>query len=91
LHALLEEWHNLQGYTRLTVFPAPPAEVVKETYREYIAVMRHTPDIEVLAAALIAKPAAILSRNRDHFNDSVAKKSGIPIYSCGEFLEAVTV
>jgi predicted nucleic acid-binding protein len=91
LDLVLQEWHDLRKYTRLTVFPRPSVEYVKETYQQYIAVMRHKPDIEVLAAALIAKPAAILSRNRDHFSDSVAQKCGIPIYSCGEFLESVTV
>jgi hypothetical protein len=90
LDIVLEQWHDLQEHTRLTVFPAPPAEAVKETYRKYISVMRHAPDIEVLAAALTVKPAAILSRNRDHFSDAVAQKCGIPIYSCGEFLEVLT-
>jgi hypothetical protein len=91
LDLVLEQWHDLQNHTRLRVFPKPPAEFVNETYRQYIGVMRHAPDIEVLAAALLAKPAAILSRNREHFSDSVAQRCGIPIYSCGEFLEAVTV
>lgn len=91
LDLVLEQWHDLQKYTRLIVFPSPPVESVQETYRQYIAIMRHTPDIEVLAAALIATPAAILSRNRDHFNDYVAHRCGIAIYSCGEFLETLTV
>jgi hypothetical protein len=91
LDLVLKDWHDLQRYSRLTVFEAPAREFVGETYREYIASMRHKPDIEVLAAALLAKPAAILSRNRDHFSDEVAQKCGIPIYSCAEFMDILTV
>ena len=32
LDSVLVQWHDLQKYTRLTVFPSPPVEVVKETY-----------------------------------------------------------
>lgn len=67
------------------------ADFVEKTYIDFISSMRHKADIEILAAALITKPAAILSGNRKHFNNIVAIKSGIPIFSCPEFMEALAM
>lgn len=90
LDIVLELWHSIQKRTMLTVFPAAPHEIVKQTYDDFIALMRHEADITILAAALAAKPAVILSNNREHFNNAVAKKSGIQIFSCAEFIELLT-
>jgi hypothetical protein len=89
LDIVLEEWQNIQSRTKLKIFPAPPANFVEKTYLDFISSMRHSPDIIVLAAAILAKPAAILSGNWEHFNNTVATKCGIPIFSCAEFMQAL--
>ncbi len=91
LDIVLEEWQNMQSHTKLKIFPTPPTDFVEKTYFNFISSMRHEPDIIVLAAALLAKPAAILSGNWEHFNNAVATKCGIPIFSCAEFMEALTI
>lgn len=87
LNRIIESWEGILKATRLTIVPDPPSHVIQEAYELYIAIMRHKADIQILAAALLAKPDAILSGNREHFNDLVAHKCGIRISSCAEFIE----
>jgi len=74
--------------TRVLIHPNPSSQDVLNTLQLYLPLMRHKADIPVLTAALLVNPKTdvILSGNRNHFNDQVAQKCGIPIYSCGEFL-----
>ena len=60
----------------MTILPDPPTQIVQEAYERYIATMRHKADIQILAAAILAKPNMILSGNREHFNDLVAPNVG---------------
>lgn len=66
-------------------------DLVRQTYNSYIALMRHKNDIPILACALTIKPFVVLSGNREHFNDKVAAKSGIPMLSCEEFIEIAAI
>ena len=77
---------------RLSVIKDPEPSTVIATRDKYLGIMRHKADIPVLAAALSMnpKPQAILSGNREHFNDSVAARRGIRIYSCQEFIEFIS-
>jgi hypothetical protein len=92
LDKAITQWGKLKTDTRLFVLQDPTASVVQATYDKFIGVMRHRADIPVLAAALgmALKPNAILSNNRDHFNDAVAARCGIQIYSCQEFIEFIS-
>ncbi|MFA7336383.1 MAG: hypothetical protein WC028_06330 [Candidatus Obscuribacterales bacterium] len=67
------------------------ADLVRQTYNSYIALMRHKNDIPILACALTIKPFVVLSSNREHFNDKVAAKSGIPMLSYEEFIEIAAI
>jgi len=87
LNKIIDRWQAILEESRLTVLHAPEDNVIQKTYKLYIATMRHQADIQILAAALLAKPNFILSGNREHFNDLVANKCSIPIRSCPEFIE----
>jgi len=86
---MIDLWQEMKDDMRLVVFPDPREELVKKVYKDYIGVMRHKADIPVLTAALNMKPLpdAILSNNREHFNDAVSQRCQIYIGSCKEFLE----
>lgn len=87
LNKIVDRWEGILNEARLVVFTAPSDQMVQKTYKLYMSLMRHKADIQVLAAALLAKPDVILSGNRKHFNDLVAYKCGIRICSCAEFIE----
>jgi predicted nucleic acid-binding protein len=86
-YQLVEAWAALRKQTRLKVMPDPPAQLVEETYKKYLGVMRHADDISVLASVIELGPDLILSDNTEHFNDKVAERCGIPIWSSVQFLE----
>jgi predicted nucleic acid-binding protein len=91
LDQFVSDWHQLKHEVNLQVVPDAVPELVRQTYYSYIALMRHKNDIPILACALTVKPYVVLSGNREHFNDKVAAKSGIPMLSCEEFLQRVAV
>jgi hypothetical protein len=85
----ISDWRQLQQEVDLQVVPDATPELVRQTYNSYIALMRHKNDIPILACALTIKPYDVLSGNREHFNDRVAAKSGIPMLSCEELVQIV--
>lgn len=89
LDVVLKQWAVIVTESRLAILPAASREAVKETYRLYIASMRHANDIPILAVALTVRPDAVLSGNLEHFNEAVAGKCGIPMMSCSAFLESL--
>ncbi len=52
-------------------------------------IIRHLHDVPVLAAALKAKPAWVLSTNRKHFSPLLAKRTGLRIADPLEFFQAL--
>ena len=88
-YQVVEAWTALRKHTRLKVMPDPPAQLVEETYKKYLGIMRHIDDIPVLASAIELGPDLILSDNTEHFNDRVSERCGIPIWSSVQFLETL--
>lgn len=86
---LIEICTQLIKQTRIKVLPNPPIELVKATNEKYLGIMRHKADIPVLASAIEIGPNLILSDNRKHFNNSVAERCGIRIFSSDEFLKGL--
>lgn len=84
---VIETWHKLRQETRLRVDKDPPEEVVKQTYENFMGVMRHEADIPVIASAILISPTLILSGNVEHFNEAVSERCGIPIMTCREFFD----
>jgi len=91
LDQFISDWQQLRQEVNLQVVPDAIPDLVRQTYNSYIALVRHKNDIPILASALTIKPYVVLSGNREHFNDKVAAKSGIPMLSCEEFLQIVAV
>lgn len=87
LDTVLKNWAVIVKEARLAVVPAASLEAVRETYKLYIASMRHANDIPILAVILEVRPDAVLSGNYEHFNAAVATKCGIPMMTCSEFIE----
>jgi predicted nucleic acid-binding protein len=89
LEQAIINWEKLKTDVRLVVLKDSDVDTVLATRDKYLGLLRHKADIPVLAAALSLKPApnVILSGNREHFNDRVAARCGIKIYSCQEFIE----
>jgi predicted nucleic acid-binding protein len=86
IDAVVETWRVMLERTKLKVHPDPALDTVLEAREKFLPTMRHLADIPVLAAAIEAKANFIVSGNRKHFNDAIAARAGIPIYSCTEFL-----
>lgn len=91
LDQIIADWHKARTETRLEVLADAPPDLVRKIFAEYLPLMRHRNDIPILACALEARPYVVLSGNREHFNDKVAAKAGIPMLSCEEFLQIVAV
>ncbi|MGI0133803.1 MAG: hypothetical protein ACREBW_02440 [Candidatus Micrarchaeaceae archaeon] len=91
LDQFVSDWSELQHEVNLQIVPEAAPDLVRQTYNSYIALMRHKNDIPILACALTIKPYVVLSGNREHFNDKVAAKAGIPMLSCEEFIRVVAV
>ena len=87
---LINVWQHLLTRAKLNIVNDPPLDLVLDTKKKYLALMRHLADIPVLASAIEVEADLILSGNRKHFNDKTSKKCGIPIYSCQEFLRQFT-
>ncbi|MBU6455435.1 MAG: hypothetical protein KGS72_26930 [Cyanobacteria bacterium REEB67] len=87
LDTVLAKWAVIVKESRLAVVPAASQDAVRETYKLYIASMRHANDIPILAVVLEVCPDAVLSGNYEHFNSAVAAKSGIPMMTCSAFIE----
>lgn len=86
---MLARWVVVQKRTNLIIVQDATGEEVKVTYAAYMPLMRHKNDISILAVALRCTPKYIISNNREHFNDAVSNRCGIPMVSCEEFIELV--
>lgn len=75
-------------YFRFVETARPEMIVLDENAPEIrqASIIHHLHDIPVLAAAIKAKPDWLLSRNRDHFTNDVAARTGLRIATPDEFL-----
>ena len=89
LDDLVLTWQNLLERSCLLIAPDPPRELVELTLKQYLPTMRHLADIPVLASAIELKASVIISSNREHFNDTTAKRCGISMLSPWEFLSSL--
>ena len=82
---LIEDYQGFLKLTRPVKIPlAEESRIIAN--RELI---RHFADVPVVLAAIDARADWLITRNRDHFTDEVARKIGIRIASPGEFFSAL--
>ena len=82
---LIEDY---QGFLKL----ARPIKVLLAEESRVIAnrsLIRHFADVPVVLAAMDAQADWLITRNRQHFTDEVARKIGIKIASPGEFFTTI--
>ena len=81
-----EHWIN--DYLKFIDLSRPEKIVVEDDSPEMrqARIIHHVHDIPVLAAAIKAKPDWLLSRNRNHFSDDIATRTGLRISTPAEFL-----
>lgn len=63
----------------------PPTS--EQKLRESRHIISHAADVPVLLAAIDSKPDWLITKNRDHFTNSVAERTGLRIASPSEFFE----
>ena len=92
LNVIIKSWEEYKEKTRVIIIKDPSESLVERTYHDFIGIMKHKADIPILAAAITMepRPVAIISGNREHFNDNVSKRCGIYIGSCQEFIELLS-
>jgi predicted nucleic acid-binding protein len=79
---------DYQGFLKL----ARPIKIPLAEESRVIAnrsLIRHFADVPVVLAAIDAQADWLITRNREHFTDEVARKIGIRIASPGEFFTAI--
>ena len=82
---LIEDYQGFLRLTRPVKIPvADESRVIANR-----ALIRHFADVPVVLAAVDARADWLITRNRDHFTDEVARKIGIRIASPGEFFSAL--
>jgi len=82
---LIEDYQGFLRLTRPVKIPvADESRVVANR-----ALIRHFADVPVVLAAIDAQADWLITRNRDHFTDEVARKIKIRIASPGEFFSAL--
>lgn len=64
------------------IVAAPPSE---ERLRESRHLISHAADVAVLISAIDSNPDWLITRNRDHFTNGVAQRTGLRIASPAEF------
>ena len=78
---LIGDYEKLIRLTKPKRVPLPLSEDVLKNRH----LIRHAADVPVIVSAINSRPDWIITNNRDHFTDEVAKKIGIRIASPAEF------
>lgn len=82
---LIEEYHGFLKLARPIKIPlAEESRVIANR-----SLIRHFADVPVVLAAIDAETDWLITRNREHFTDEVARKIGIKIASPSEFFAAI--
>lgn len=81
--SLIADYEEFIRLCRPIRVPLAEAERVKQNRH----LIRHASDVPVVLAAIDSQPDWIVTKNRDHFTDEVARKINIRIASPQEFFE----
>ena len=83
--AMLDEYFTLLRLANPESVPYPPKKDVLVSRR----LIRHEADVPVLLSALRARPDWLVTHNKSHFNDEVAKRTKLQIGSPADFFRAL--
>lgn len=81
IELLIEDYHGFLKLARPLKVPLPDETRVIQNR----SLIRHFADVPVVLAAIDSQADWIITKNRDHFTNEVARKIGIRIASPGEF------
>lgn len=87
-----EAERSINDYLKFIEISRPEIIVLEDGAPEMrqASFIHHVHDIPVLAAAIKAKPDWLLTRNRNHFNDDVAARTGLRIATPDHFLRQMS-
>ena len=83
---LLEDYRWLIEFSR-------PESILRPNHVEVLAnrhLIRHEADVPVLLSAIQARPDWLLTHNTKHFNESVAKRTGLRIATPADFFRELS-
>ena|SRR5271168_2458103 len=83
--ALIEHYHRLVKLTNPEMVPFPAVALVQASRH----LIRHAADVPVLLSAMASKPDWLLTHNTKHFNEAVAKRTGVRIATPAEFFRTL--
>ena len=85
------ELAQLLKIAHVRVHPPPGLDSVRDGLHLYLPAMRHRADVPILVAARDARPDWLVSSNRRHFTDEVARLTGLRIVSPQELMRYLDV
>lgn len=84
--AAAEEVSGWLRRIRIERWPLPSADDVEHFAATLMPVLRHRNDLPAVVSAVQARPDWVISTNREHWNEALAKRTGLRIVTPHEFL-----
>jgi predicted nucleic acid-binding protein len=83
---LMENYRRLVELTNPELIPYPDASAVLANR----SLIRHQADVPVLLSAMAARPDWLLTHNRKHFTEAVARRTGLRIAAPVDFFRTLS-
>jgi predicted nucleic acid-binding protein len=84
---VVEDYLKLLKLARPEIVPPPPEAVVARSR----SLIRHEADVPVLLSAIRSRPDWLLTHNRAHFTEAVARRTRLRIATPAEFFKVLAV
>lgn len=88
---VIEAYLNYIEAVRLKILPLPSPELVLSNKDKLLPHLKHIADLPIIVSAVENEMDWVISNNREHFSDQLAKKTGIKIASAKEFLQGIDI
>lgn len=87
----IAEYLRYLKVVRIKELPIPSKKEVLAAKKAFLPELKHIADLPILITAIKHNMDWIITNNREHFNDKLAKKINIKINSASEFLQLVEI
>jgi hypothetical protein len=77
-------------HVRIERLPPPGDDAVRDAMRAILPALRHMNDLPPVVAAMRAQPDWVISSNDAHWNDDLARRSGLRIVTPAGFLRQIS-